>query len=399
MALQPAAGTRDRHPGEVRNQRRLCEQLAGIYRLWGYREVSPPGVERIDTLLAGGGVAEADVVRLVQAEPLGLRPEFTASIARAAGTRFADRPRPLRLWASGPTFRQVASEDGTAAGLRIQEQIQSGVELFGDASAAAERELLHLLIAAVECLGLQHEHNPRLLVGHHGILSSLLDQVPADCRQAVRRALTQFDVLGLEALPLEEALRQRLCRLIGLRGSPSAVLALLGNWLGQGPDLQALAGVLAAIDGRARQAGIVVQFDPTFQPHFHLYDGLVFQLVCQGSTAPVVIASGGRYDALVRRFSETAADAAGMGFAFAIDAISDLLETAPAADEGAPWLVAGQAGVTWDQLVARMLVLHGEGQAAELCSQACSSSAEAEALARRRGCRGAIWLPGPESAA
>lgn len=105
MALQPAAGARDRHPREVERNRRLVELLAGVFRLWGYQEVDPPTIERIDTLEAGGAIATSEMVRLASDDPLALRPELTASIARAASTRLAGRPRPLRLWASGKIGR------------------------------------------------------------------------------------------------------------------------------------------------------------------------------------------------------------------------------------------------------------------------------------------------------
>jgi ATP phosphoribosyltransferase regulatory subunit len=42
--------------------------------------------------------------------------------------------------------------------------------------------------------------------------------------------------------------------------------------------------------------------------------------------------------------------------------------------------------------LARMAELHGRGEAAELCGQACATEAEAESRAAERGCRGAIWL-------
>jgi ATP phosphoribosyltransferase regulatory subunit len=105
MALQPAAGARDLNPREVDGNRWLCDQLAAVYRQWGYAEVAPPAVERLETLEAGGGIDDRELVRLAADEPLGLRPEMTASIARAACTRLAERPRPLRLWSCGTVFR------------------------------------------------------------------------------------------------------------------------------------------------------------------------------------------------------------------------------------------------------------------------------------------------------
>ena len=211
MALQPAAGARDLNPRQVESNRKLSERLASVFRLWGYDEVSPPRVERLDTLMAGGAIASEDVVRLVADEPLGLRPEMTASIARAACTRLASRPRPLRLWASGTVFQSRAADEG---GQCIEENLQTGVELFGVAPIEAEMELLSLLMAALERLELQQEHHPRLLMGHTGLMDLLLSPVAPERRDDVRTALIQFDRLGLEALDLDTELQTTLLSLL-----------------------------------------------------------------------------------------------------------------------------------------------------------------------------------------
>ena len=392
MALQPAAGVRDLNPGEVARNRRLCERLAEVYRLWGYQEVDPPVIERQDTLAAGGAIATRDVVRLASDEPLGLRPELTASIARAAGTRLADQPRPLRLWACGATFRTSLGDTGSQ---RISEALQSGVELLGEAGPAADSELLHLLLDATASLGLLPQHQPTLLIGHHGLLDALLAGVPNPERQSARKALTGFDPLALAALDLPGEQRRRLESLMGLRGDPEAVLTSLRLWLGPVPLLENLDSTLAAVATAAARHGVRLQMDPTFQPHFDLYDGLVLRLVCQGSDAPVAIASGGRYDALVARFSPEPAQAAGTGFGFDIGAIRELLGAGESQDViDAPWLVAAASADGIGAALARMVELHRQGQAAELCSQPTPSQAAADELARERGCRGAIWLAG-----
>eukprot|EP01036_Dinobryon_divergens_P057373 gene57373-76598_t len=62
MALQPAAGAKDLNPRDVERNRQICDQLAAIYRLWGYQEVTPPSFERLDTLEAGGAIDGREVV-------------------------------------------------------------------------------------------------------------------------------------------------------------------------------------------------------------------------------------------------------------------------------------------------------------------------------------------------
>jgi ATP phosphoribosyltransferase regulatory subunit len=387
MALQPAAGARDRNPREVEGNRRIAEQLASVYRLWGYQEVAPPSFERLDTLEAGGGIDGRELVRLAADEPLGLRPELTASIARAASTRMAERPRPLRLWAMGSTFRSTMGDGG---GQRILEQLQSGVELLGVESAAADVELMRLLLAAAGKLGLESRHQPRLLVGHHGLLSALLAEIPAQQRGAARNALTSFDPLALAQLPLPDADRLRLAALMRLRGEPVRVLYQLEQWLGPIPLLSALADTLAAVAPAAERLGVQLQLDPSFQPHFALYDGLVLKLVCQGAEAPVEIASGGRYDALVGRFCSKSREAAGVGFGFDIEAVRELV--APTLDSAAPVLVAYGRPDQLATALDHLETLHQAGNAAELLSEATANQADAEAIGRERGCRRTLWI-------
>jgi ATP phosphoribosyltransferase regulatory subunit len=390
MALQPAAGARDLNPREVDGNRWLCDQLAEVYRRWGYAEVAPPLVERLETLEAGGGIRDRELVRLASDEPLGLRPEMTASIARAACTRLASRPRPLRLWSSGAVFRSALSDVGQP---RLEERLQSGVELLGaDATQAlvADAELLRLLLACLRQLQITADHQPTLLLGHHGILSALLDQVPAQQRLATRQALINFDPLALADLELPGHQRQGLQQLLRLRGDTKAVLYQLEQLLGPSSLLEQLAGTLNSVAAVAAGQGVRLQLDPSFQPHFDLYDGLVLKLVCQGPVAPVALASGGRYDALVARFGGAAG---GMGFSFDVEAIRELIGTeASAPERPAATLVAygteGQLGEALDLLEA----LHRDGARAELLQSSCASRADAEAVAAERGCAACHWI-------
>lgn len=390
MALQPAAGTRDLNPREVDGNRWLSEQLGQVYRLWGYAEVAPPTVERLETLEAGGGIKGHDLVRLAADEPLGLRPEMTASIARAAATRMAERPRPLRLWSSGLVFRSTLSDTGQH---RLEEQLQSGVELLGceaDAGSAADAELLRLLLACLRQLEIGAEQQPRLLLGHHGVLSALLDQVPSHERTRVRQALISYDPLALDQLELPAHQRQTLSQLMRLRGQPEAVLYQLEQLLGPSRHLDSLAATLKVVAPVALQQGVMIQLDPTFQPHYDLYDGLVLKLVCQGPEAPLEIASGGRYDALVERFGGSGS---GLGFSFDVEAIRGLLGTERSAPRRPGVTLVTYRSVTELPAALEALeALHQDGTPAELLHGPCPSQAEAELRARERGCAAARWL-------
>ena len=390
MALQPAAGARDLNPRQVETNRQLRERLASVFRLWGYDEVSPPQVERLDTLMAGGAIASRDIARLVSDDPLGLRPEMTASIARAACTRLATRHRPLRLWASGTVFRTRAADEG---GQSIEENLQSGVELFGIEGVEAEMELLSLLMAAVESLDLTELKKPRLLLGHTALMDLILKPFNGSRRDEIRAALIRFDRLAIEAMELNDSERDRLLQLLDCRGRPGEVLDRLSAFYGDQPVFVDLRRLCSKVEGAAVEQGVIMQLDPTFQPRFELYTGLVFQLVCDGRAAPVVIARGGRYDDLVRRCGAAENEAFGAGFSLAIDPIRELInELNIAVETQADVLVAFSNRTSLESAMARQRHWHQQSRGAVMELRPLNTKTEAERLAKEMGGLELDWI-------
>ena len=392
MALQPASGARDLLPRDVGVNRWIAEQLAAVYKRWGYEEVTPPSLERIDTLEAGGAIQSHQVVQVVADEALGLRPEMTASIARAACTRLAAMQRPLRLHYRGSTFQAQRGED---QGLRIVEDLQSGVELMGANGLAGDAELLRLLLDAGSHLPLSAEHQPTLLIGHQRLLSVLLEAVEPALRSTVRRHVCGLNRVALSNLELPEQQRLQLLQLLQLRGEPAAVLNGLEALLGATDLLAELKELISIIEEQASRAGIRLQLDPTFHPDFELYDGVMVKLVCQGLDAPVAIASGGRYDALVQRFSPVGAVASGVGFSFAVEAVRQLLEQAdqlPPRLDGQLVLVAYSQSSQLHPALNLLEQLHQSGQPAELWPEPCPNETEAKQIATQRGVATVRWV-------
>jgi len=143
----------------------------------------------------------------------------------------------------------------------------------------------------------------------------------------------------------------------------------------------------------AEGGGVTLLLDPTFQPHFDLYDGVVLKLVCQGRHAPVEVASGGRYDGLVGRFSGEGDLAAGVGFGFDLEALREVLGSGPARPvQGPPVLVSYQNDGQLGAAIELLEELHHMGTPAELHGQPLRSQAEADQVAMARGAIRASWL-------
>jgi len=390
MALQPASGVRDLNPQQVQRNHELREKLAGVFRPWGYEEVSPPRVERMDTLKAGGAIDSRDIIRLVADEPLGLRPEMTASVARAACTRFQDRQRPLRLWSHGTVFEGRQADEG---GLCIEENLHCGVEMFGASGEEAELELLTLLMASLKELQLPLSQPPRLLIGHTGLMQMLLQTIAPDQQQAYRSCLTRLARLELQDMLSSQPEHAHLLTWLDRRGAPQDVIRDLQEAYPDAPVLKQLDRLIAHLTPLAVETGVGLQLDPTFQPVFQLYDGLVFQLVCRGLSSPVVVARGGRYDTVVQRLGGKGLDATGLGFSFCVDDLRDLPGAfAVNTDKSDRILLCFSQNNTMEQALKIQAEYHRKGKNCQIDHQPSKSRTEAEQRRILFGCDTLDWL-------
>ena len=325
VSRQPARGARDLLPQDVEDNRWICAQLHGVYRRWGYKELAPPTIERVDTLAAAGAIDAEVLLKVATRDALGLRPEITASVARAACTRLAERPRPLRLWYEGNVFQREASGGHE----RVQEELQSGIELIGAPGLAGDGELVAVLLDACRQLSFHPDCHPTLLLGHWALFAALLEDFPPHQRAGLRQALSRYDVLQLEALDLSDGDRQQAQQLLSVRGEPEAVLDTLSacsTTAAVTAAVDELRALVALVKERAHQAGVRLQLDPTFLPTFTFYDGVVLRLVCQDAHALASVATGGRYNRLLRHFAPEDQHASGTGFSFKVELLRGLLQ-------------------------------------------------------------------------
>lgn len=339
MVYQPPVGARDLFPLDVAQKRWIEERLQQVFHGWDYHRIITSTLERVDTLMAGGAIDPATVIQLQnrEGEFLGLRPELTASIARAAITRLAGVPLPQRLYYNANVFRR--SERDT----RQYEFYQAGVELLGTGTVAADAEIVLLLL---NCLRHLHLHNSTVILGEAGLTRSLLSVFPDAVRSAVRSAIARLDRIALEQLPLTPELRDRALLLLDLRGRPKDVLEKAGQ-LGLSEVQQIIVNRLknlidllqASLAGEANSPGLLL--DLSLIQTFDYYTGIVFEAI--SPTGQRVLGQGGRYDQLLGLYHPKGESLPGIGFVLNIEELHQVLlplGCLPAQTPVSNWLVA-----------------------------------------------------------
>jgi ATP phosphoribosyltransferase regulatory subunit len=323
MVYQPPAGARDLFPLEVAQKSWIEERLQQVFHRWGYHRIITSTLEHLDTLMAGGAVQRSTVIQVqnIDNEPLGLRPELTASIARAAVTRMAGVPHPMRLYYSSNIFRRSAKNNHT----RQQEFYQAGVELLGGSGVVADAEVLLLLTDSLKNLAL---HSWHLVLGEAGLTRSLLSPFPTACREQVRQAIAQLDRLTLETLPLTPELRDRALLLLDLRGKPADVLQRVSSLElddQQRTTVSSLKALIELLQDSLSPEGDrnSVVLDLSLVQSFDYYTGIVFEVV--SSSGQHVLAQGGRYDQLLGLYHPQSQTYPGVGFVLNVEELHQVL--------------------------------------------------------------------------
>ncbi|NER81499.1 MAG: ATP phosphoribosyltransferase regulatory subunit [Leptolyngbya sp. SIO1D8] len=338
MVYQPPSGSRDLLPLDVAQKHWIETRLEQMFQRWGYHRIITSTVESLDTLMAGGAIDQSSVIELqgVGDQRLGLRPELTASIARAAVTRLAHVTYPQRLYYTANVF--CLSEKGSQGGQ--QEYYQAGVELLGTQGLLADAEILFLLLNCVQTLKLPEF---QVVLGDAGLTRSLLDSFPPHLRKTIRDAIAQLDRVTLENLDLPTNLHHRALQMLDLRGQPKDVLQAVSQ-LGLEPDQQVIVNTLKSLvdliqNSVATQSLIL---DLSLIQSYDYYTGVVFEVVANTPQGRQVVGKGGRYDNLLGVFHPKGQSYPGIGFMLSVESLHQALISTgclPDAIPASDWLI------------------------------------------------------------
>ena len=147
----------------------LRRQLLDLYHNWGYDLVIPPMVEFTDSLLSGSG-SDLDLMTFritdqLSGRMMGIRADITPQAARMDAHSLR-REGPSRLCYAGTVLHTRPRGP-----LESRTPISLGVELFGEATMAADIEVIELFLQSLKTSGVVNVH---LDLGHVDIFRGLL---------------------------------------------------------------------------------------------------------------------------------------------------------------------------------------------------------------------------------
>ncbi len=288
------SGARDVLPDEMRELRAISRRLLSVFDQAGYGEVYTPTVEYMSVFERAGPAAPPPAHRHFdeQGRMLALRSDMTLPIARLATTRYASADPPLRFCYLAHVYRAVRPHRGQS-----REFLQGGVELLGAPAPSGTAEVLQVLCAALDAVGLE---SYRIGLGDASLYPALLDQigVPAERGQRLLGALAGRDFVALERLVAE----------LDISGLDAELLLELPQRRGgvevlehaTGAASTALAGMRSVRELVPARVAQRLIFDLGLSREVGYYTGAIFEVYDPALGMP--LGGGGRYDELLARF-------------------------------------------------------------------------------------------------
>lgn len=337
----PPRGMRDFLPAEKRHRDAVLATISERYQQHGFDPIDTPALEDHDTLHSGlggdneklsfqvlrRGLDTADlqaVTSLDELTDLGLRFDLTVPLARYVATHRAELPSVFRALHIAPVWRAERPQKG-----RYRQFVQCDIDIVGEASSLAERELLIASADALDALGVS---GYRFRVNDRRLLTAVLEAagVAPDQHLSVLITLDKLDKVGIEGVLDELTTRHggqidaRAMRDFLERASEPVELDAhaIAQLMSATEDSAAeLVGWAADVAGRIGPEKVV--FDPTLVRGMGYYTGSIIELF--HPELGVSLGGGGRYDGMVGRFLGD--DVPACGFSLGFERLIDVVDS------------------------------------------------------------------------
>jgi ATP phosphoribosyltransferase regulatory subunit len=298
-------GVEEVFPEESERLEEACRATIDLFASWGYRQVIPPLIDYLDSLLIAAG-PELDLQTFKLTDPvsgrlIGLRADMTPQVARI-DARTAVAGIPARLCYVGSVLHTLSDPLETT-----RNPLQIGAELYGSEGAPAVIEIIRLMLETLEQAGLPEVH---LDLGHVDLYRTLARQAGLTDLEEARlfEILQRKDATELNGF-LEESsvaneVSEMIRALLSLNG-PISILEEAGQRLAAAGEpievaLQELAQI--ANELRRRAPGLSIHLDLAELRGYHYHTGVVFAAFAPGQGRE--IARGGRYDEIGKAFGQ-----------------------------------------------------------------------------------------------
>jgi len=307
--LQLLKGMKDILPKDQAYHQWLTDRWTKLASYYGFGRIDTPILESANLFVRSIGAA-TDIIEKEMyvftdpgGEKVGLRPENTASIARAYLEHgMLNLPQPVKLYYAGPMFRHDKPQAG-----RYRQFHQFGLETFGEHNPAVDAEIIFLSYLFCKELGLD-------------VTVQINSIGTVECRKEYIKQLVAYFRRHRRQLSVEDRNRLTKNPLRLLDSKTEGMAALLEeapqivDWLDE-PSKNHFMKVLEYLDG----FGVPYLLNQFLVRGLDYYTHTVFEIWAgeEEEGRQSALGGGGRYDNLVTQLGDR--DVPGCGVSFGVE--------------------------------------------------------------------------------
>ena len=333
LSKKPVTGMRDILPEEMQIRDYVIGVIKETYGRFGFTSIETPCMENIANLTNKQGgdneklifkvLKRGEKLNVAQAQEeedvvdFGMRYDLTVPLVRYYSNNAAQLPSPFKALQIGNVWRAERPQRG-----RFRQFMQCDIDIFGEPSNLAEIELILATTTTLTKLGFR---GFEIRINDRRILKAMAaySGFPEEAYDNVFITLDKMDKIGLEGVRAEllengfdgNTVDKYLELHQNLEKAEDGV-AYLGEALSGVMEASVTEGLREIIDSvqATKETGFETVFDPTLVRGMSYYTGTIFEIAIPefgGSCG-----GGGRYDAMVGKFTGKEVPACGFSIGF-----------------------------------------------------------------------------------
>ena len=335
----PVRGTKDFLPKEMQIRDAVMQIISDTYKSFGFLHIAAPMMEDINRLdKSEGGENLALIFKILKRgeklniaaaqkendlADMGLRYDLTVPLSRYYANNRDVLPKPFKALHIDRVFRAERPQKG-----RLREFYQCDIDILGNKSTDAEKELIYVTSQAMLNIGFTDfkiRINNRQLLNDMVLSCGFAESETA----SVCIVFDKMDKIGIDGV--EADLKEKgfnpdsIKKFIDLLKNPKFGTMDFARTYAQNPAVIDELEDIVKTSNLLAEGRYTIEFDPSLVRGQGYYTGPVFEISC-GQYASSV-GGGGRYDKMVGR--EAGEDVPAVGFSIGFERICDVLSEHP----------------------------------------------------------------------
>ena len=299
MKLSNVRGMRDLVGLDALLQKKVESNFENVFTKYGYAPLYTPAVENFDLFKIKGAAGDAIKNEIYYFKDksdreLGLRFEFTASLARVAAT--TQLKLPYKRYQIGEVYRYDRPQ-----AKRYRAFNQADIDILGVPGLGAEIEVMKIIKDCFNSLDLK----PKVIFNSRKLLNDLFTKFAKGKEVEAMRILDKIDKIG--DIAVKEMLK--------VEGIDERVVDVIKK-----NSVEELKKILGESDGikevnefleKCKEEGLeFIEFNASLARGFDYYTGIVFEIKLDAGPS---VGGGGRYDNLIKTYGGRDTPAVGIG--------------------------------------------------------------------------------------